>query len=656
MFTKLSLFPILIALFFSVSVFSSGKNISGLDGVVDLEQSISGSHDLVFTSGGMDFPMQQVIKASYCQVDVHTYAKGIGLVFSERYDMIKNFTFRMPGKYRGTFGVHVGAKSLLKGRWKIYYNEREKRDAMAEKLKSLGYLCKKSAVRKTYRKIQKTIKKDVKWVGNLFDGEVHTESKVSTDKDNKIASLDGRQSFIERYKSLENAKKSIYLQTMIFRGDELGRFFAEKLMEKRAEGLDVKVIVDGLGSGLMDIEFSKGDKKNTSKMLYNLMTAGIRVYGFSCDRSSDLIKNEVRGADIPKILRRHHEKMWMVDSENLTKDSVAIMGGINLASEYFALSGEHVRSWMDQDTAVKGPIIKDIRERFLSNWVENAVGFNAYKNDHKCLNPFNPVTQKEEYLKFKKENSLEYLTYKRAEDIEAIKVIKENIKRNLNGEKHLENVFLNKDTQFRNVDGLRIVHADPEAGENYTHEAYIKLINRAKKVIHLANAFFNPPKDLVEAMQNALKRGVKIKFYTIGFENNDMPLFPILGRSYFYPLYQAAVEGGNEDNLEIYEWDGTRGDSKEVSLGRTHTKYMIVDESFGLNGSHNLNHSSMANSEILLLFEGKDISKDMVEQFEFDLEFTTKITPERIKEFHKPKKATERIRNFFIKLLTGKMA
>lgn len=630
-----------------------------LASVVKLEQSISGTHDFNFFSDGKTFPMNQVIKASSCQVQVHTYAKGIGQVYSDKYDMIRHFTYRMPGEDRGTYGTYVGTKSLLKGKWKILYNDKEKRDVMASKLRKLSFLCKKINIRKHYRKIQKESKEEVDWVGNLYNGDLHTGSKVNTSVENKIASLDGRQSFIERIKSLENAQESIYLQTMIFRGDRPGIYIANKLMEKKAQGLDVRVIVDALGSGPMSITQSEVDKINTPKMLSNLMAAGIRVFGFSCDGIKGfrgIVGGEISGVDITKLIRRHHEKMWIVDSNKISESSITIIGGINLAQEYFSLTGEHRRSWKDHDLGVKGPIIRDFKERFLSNWVEFSVNFKSYKKDKKCFNSFDPVTQKEEYQEFKKEHTLAYVQYEKEEDIEADKIIEENLIKFLDGEKHLENIFLNEDIRYREVDGLRVVHSDPEAGENYTHDAYVKMINRAQKSIHLANAYFNPPKDVVEALKNALKRGVKVKFYTNGEKFNAQPLFTYLGRSYFLPLYEAARDSGHEDNFEVYEWDGTRGDREDPMVGSTHVKYMIIDGLFGLNGSHNLSHSSMHNSEILLLFEGKEISRDMIDQFEFDLEYTEKITPEQMKEFKTPKRLKDRIRNFLFKSLAGKLA
>ncbi len=62
---------------------------------------------------------------------------------------------------------------------------------------------------------------------------------------NQFALLDnGDASFTVRAQFLEQAKRSIRIQALIFAGDESGLYLAEILKRKKAEGLDVRLIVD----------------------------------------------------------------------------------------------------------------------------------------------------------------------------------------------------------------------------------------------------------------------------------------------------------------------------------------------------------------------------------------------------------------------------
>ncbi|MBP9044274.1 MAG: hypothetical protein KBG49_12380, partial [Spirochaetes bacterium] len=48
--------------------------------------------------------------------------------------------------------------------------------------------------------------------------------------------------------AIDSARKSINLETYIFRSDEVGWIIAEKLAEKASQGLEVNVIYDAFGS------------------------------------------------------------------------------------------------------------------------------------------------------------------------------------------------------------------------------------------------------------------------------------------------------------------------------------------------------------------------------------------------------------------------
>ena len=108
-------------------------------------------------------------------------------------------------------------------------------------------------------------------------------------------------------------------------------------------------MVDYIFSWRMDAPPNKTIGKNTGIMYNNLMASGIRVFGYSCDEK--MWRNTRQDPNPLKVFRyRDHEKLMIIDNTE------AILGGINLANEYFALYGAKKESWRDQDIAVKGPI------------------------------------------------------------------------------------------------------------------------------------------------------------------------------------------------------------------------------------------------------------------------------------------------------------
>ena len=65
----------------------------------------------------------------------------------------------------------------------------------------------------------------------------------------RIAVLpNGDDSFAARIQALRNADTSVRIQALIFTGDESGLYIAEFIKEKKAQGLDVRVIVDAMSN------------------------------------------------------------------------------------------------------------------------------------------------------------------------------------------------------------------------------------------------------------------------------------------------------------------------------------------------------------------------------------------------------------------------
>ncbi|WP_222103416.1 hypothetical protein [Chitinimonas sp. BJB300] len=67
--------------------------------------------------------------------------------------------------------------------------------------------------------------------------------------DNQVKLLqDGPITYTAMFAALSQAKDQINMETHIFEEDEVGRRFAELLVKKQAEGVQVNVIYDSVGS------------------------------------------------------------------------------------------------------------------------------------------------------------------------------------------------------------------------------------------------------------------------------------------------------------------------------------------------------------------------------------------------------------------------
>ena len=191
-------------------------------------------------------------------------------------------------------------------------------------------------------------------LSGLFD--VHSAESC------RIAVLpNGDDSFAARIQTLEKADTSVRVQALVFTGDESGLYIAELLKKKKAQGLDVRVIVDGMSNPW----------PQTQWMYFDLKQHGIEVEGYETFYLQWLNEIPLASHDAADKLtdpnKRFHEKMWIIDGE--TDHGVAVVGGLNIANEYFRIDPQDPgRYWRDQDVIVKGDVVKDMVATFERNF------------------------------------------------------------------------------------------------------------------------------------------------------------------------------------------------------------------------------------------------------------------------------------------------
>ena len=137
-----------------------------------------------------------------------------------------------------------------------------------------------------------------------------TESPLT--KGNKVTLLaDGPGCLCRHVQShTENAKDHINLESYIIEDDEIGRKFADLLLQKQAEGVQVNVIYDSVGS-----------MNTPASFFQRLRDGGIQVVGFNAI-------NPLKAGGKWGLTHRDHRKILIVDGK------VAIIGGINISKVY----------------------------------------------------------------------------------------------------------------------------------------------------------------------------------------------------------------------------------------------------------------------------------------------------------------------------------
>jgi cardiolipin synthase len=130
-------------------------------------------------------------------------------------------------------------------------------------------------------------------------------------------------------------------------------------------------------------------------------------------------------------------------------------------------------------------------------------------------------------------------------------------------------------------------------------------INRAERSITLTTAYFTPSRRMVETLENAVTRGVRVQLLVPGM--SDVPAASYAGMASFTRLLKAGVE--------IYRYTG------EI----LHAKTYIFDECWSIIGSTNLDFQSLRyNDEGNVGILDHELGAAMTRIFNEDLTRSTK--------------------------------
>jgi cardiolipin synthase len=176
-----------------------------------------------------------------------------------------------------------------------------------------------------------------------------TESPLT--KGNKVTLLiDGPATYAAMFEAIRGAKDHINLETFILEDDEIGKKFTELLLQKQAQGVQVNIIYDSMGS-----------ITTAESFFQRLRDQGIQVVEFNPVKP---LKGHLKWL----MVNPDHRKILIVDGK------VAISGGVNISNVYSGrpsgrkkIKGEPL-PWRDTDIQVEGPAVAEFQKLFMDTW------------------------------------------------------------------------------------------------------------------------------------------------------------------------------------------------------------------------------------------------------------------------------------------------
>lgn len=153
----------------------------------------------------------------------------------------------------------------------------------------------------------------------------------------------GKEKFSSFFKEIENAKESINLEYYIVKDDETGKKLKDLLIKKAKEGVEIKFIMDKIGSGRL--------KKSYIKQLEN---AGVEIafYSYFLSPLLKFVNTQVN--------YRNHRKIAIIDSK------IGFIGGINIGNEYIGKSS--LGYWRDLHLKVRGEAVNGLQKIFFEDY------------------------------------------------------------------------------------------------------------------------------------------------------------------------------------------------------------------------------------------------------------------------------------------------
>jgi cardiolipin synthase A/B len=146
--------------------------------------------------------------------------------------------------------------------------------------------------------------------------------------------------------AIEAAKHHIHVEFYIIQPDSTGIALRDRLAKRAREGIEVRVLVDAIGSMSLPNDFWEP-----------VIAAGGKAGIFR-----PVVKTLHRLRRRDRIDFRNHRKIVVVDGE------VGFTGGINIGREYLGLNAD-IGSWRDTHVRIEGPAVLSLQETFLEDWL-----------------------------------------------------------------------------------------------------------------------------------------------------------------------------------------------------------------------------------------------------------------------------------------------
>jgi cardiolipin synthase C len=390
---------------------------------------------------------------------------------------------------------------------------------------------------------------------------------------------------------IRNAVRSIDLQYYLIGDDATGTLVLQELRAAALRGVRVRLLVDDLYTDRLE---------DLLRALQESPNAEIRLFNpFAWGRGSRWTRYAQLVGSFERLNHRMHNKLFIADG------AIAVVGGRNLADEYFARST--VSNFIDMDVLGAGAIVPQLATLFDAYWNSPAAftfaslaGGDSGPQPHQAVHgPVEP------------------------QPVDATDPF---------GAPSLSST-LAQGTPRRWVVADALAHADPPDkawpasgnsvfGETVTAH-FVQAVSQARHKVIIVSPYFIPGARGMAHIRELRARGVEMTLVTNSLETSDEPLVNVGAMRYRDELLALRVKlyelsaNGLERDTRVRRVLGS-------SRGRLHAKMAIIDDETVLVGSMNADlRSAYANTEIGLGIRSPELA-GMIQSY-FDIEHSPDV-------------------------------
>ena len=176
-----------------------------------------------------------------------------------------------------------------------------------------------------------------------FFGSAHAAANPVPIEGNRITLLhNGNGIFPVMLEAIRSARKTVNFEAFLFHSGTVGTQFIDAFCERARAGVQVRIMLDGIGSGL--------DLKNTD--VDKLTQAGCKFAYY----------HPTRALRVDRINRRTHRRVLVLDGQ------VAFTGGVGFADEWQG-DGAKPDNWREVHAKLEGPMVAQLQSAFQQHWL-----------------------------------------------------------------------------------------------------------------------------------------------------------------------------------------------------------------------------------------------------------------------------------------------